>query len=146
MSFHDQKALVQPQVTVCTVAHKGSSWFSSELKPWRKKKQSSSVRGKRHTTRVLWCTIKFRHRLHDDEKVPYAHVTDLYWGCGPCAWQVAKYYERYFVHWFNDMVSWIFTPWKNSQLKQAKKAHYVSKPFDLLEITITIMLQLRKFW
>ena len=36
--------------------------------------------------------------------------------------KVAKYYERYFVHWFNDMVSWIFTPWKNSQLKQAKKS------------------------
>ena len=86
-----------------------------------KTKQSSSVRGKRHTTRVLWCT-KFRHRLHDDEKVPYAHVTDLYWGNGPRAWQVAKYYERYFVHWFNDMVSWIFTPWKYFQLKQAKKS------------------------
>ena len=36
--------------------------------------------------------------------------------------KVAKYYECYFVHWFNDMVSWIFTPWTNSQLKQAKKS------------------------
>ena len=60
-----------------TVAHKG--YFGSV-------QQSSSVRGKRHacTTRVLLCT-KFRHRLHDDEKVPYAHVTDLYWGNGPRA-------------------------------------------------------------
>ena len=27
-----------------------------------------------------------------------------------------------------------------------KRAHYVSKPFNLLEITITFLLQLRKFW
>ena len=43
-----------------TVAHKRSSWFSSKLtrkkkkkeKKKKKKKPSSSVRGKRHTTRV----------------------------------------------------------------------------------------------
>ena len=49
--------------------------------------------------------------------------------------KVAKYYERYFVHWFNDMVSWIFTPWKIPSWSRLKRAHYVSKPFDLLEIT-----------
>ena len=38
----------------------------------------------------------------------------------PRAWRIIT--KCYFVHWFNDMVSWIFTPWKNSQLKQAKKS------------------------
>ena len=46
MSFHDQKALVQSQVTVCTVAHKGSSWFSSELNPEEKKNSHQVCVGK----------------------------------------------------------------------------------------------------
>ena len=56
-----------------TVAHKGSSLLGSV-------QQSSSVRGKRHTTRVLYDVLNSVLRLHDDEKVLYAHVTDLYRG------------------------------------------------------------------
>ena len=92
-----------------TVAHKGSSLLGSV-------QQSSSVRGKRHTTRVLYDVLNSVIDFMMMKR--YAHVTDLYWGMA----HVAKYYERYFVHWFNDMVSWISTPWKNSQLKQAKKS------------------------
>ena len=94
-----------------TVAHKGSSLLGSV-------QQSSSVRGKRHTTRVLYDVLNSVIDFMMIIKVSYAHVTGLYWGMA----HVAKYYERYFVHWFNDMVSWISTPRKNSQLKQAKKS------------------------
>ena len=114
MSFHDQLALVQPQVTVrCTIAHKGSSWFSSTI--------IKCAWEKAYSTCILWCT-KFRHRLHGDEKVPYATSLTCIEVMAHVLSSGEKYYERYFVHWFNDMVSWIFTPWKKSQLKQAKKS------------------------
>ena len=100
-------------------------------------RQSSSVRGKKHTTRVLWCT-KFRHRLHDDEKVPYVHVlvnnainwrnitnTILYIGLMTCCHKS--------LH-LENIPSW----------SRLNRPHYVSKPFDLLEITKTF--QLRKCW
>ena len=64
-----------------TVAHKGFSWLSSTNDTLLSKvslvQQSSSVRGKRHTTRVLYDVL---NSVKDfmTEKVPYAHVTDLY--------------------------------------------------------------------
>ena len=115
-----------------TVAHRGSSLLGSV-------QQSSSVRGKRHTTRVLlWCT-KFRHRLHDDamhtsltciEVWPtWRNITNaiLYIGL------MTLCHESLHLE-------------KNPSWSRLKRAHYVSKPFDLLEITITFLLQLRKFW
>ena len=39
--------------------------------------QSSSVRGKSHTTRVLYDVLN-SVIVFNDEKVSYAHVTDLY--------------------------------------------------------------------
>ena len=68
--------------------------------------------------------------------------TPRHWAHKGSYW-VAKYYERYFVHWFNDLVSQIFTPWKYYQLTQAKKG---TAPLDLLEITITFLRQLIKLW
>ena len=35
---------------------------------------------------------------------------------------------------------------KITSWRRLKRAHYASKPFDLLEITITFVRQLRKFW
>ena len=35
---------------------------------------------------------------------------------------------------------------KTTSWSRLKRAHYASKPFDLLEIIITFLLQLRKFW
>ena len=76
-----------------TVAHKGSSLLGSV-------QQSSSVRGKRHTTGVLYDVLNSVIDFMMIIKVSCAHVTGLYWGMA----HVAIYYERYFVHWFNDMV------------------------------------------
>ena len=138
MSFHDQKALVQPQVTVRrTIAHKGSSGFSSTI--------IKCAWEKAYNTCILWCT-KFRHRLHDDEKVSCAHVTDLYWGNGPRAikWRNITNAILYIglMTWCRESLHLEKIP----SWSRLKRAHYVSKPFDLLEITITFLLQLRKFW
>ena len=109
----------------------------------KKKKQSSSVRGKRHTTRVLWCT-KFCHRPHDDEKVPYAHFTDLYWGGNAIKWWNIMNAILYIglITWCHESLHLEKIP----SWSRLKRAHYVSKPFDLLEIRITFLLQLSKFW
>ena len=111
---------------------------SRKRKP--EKRQSSSVRRKRHTARVPWCA-KFRHRLHGEEKVVYTHVR------GGNAYRLAKYYERYFVHW---SMTWchksLHLEKKITSWCRLKRAHYASKPFDLLEITITFLRQLRKWW
>ena len=125
------------QVTVRgTIAHKGSSWFSSTI--------IKCAWEKAYNTCILWCT-KFRHRLHDDEKVPYAHVTDLYWGNGPRAikWRNITNAILYIglMTWCHESLHLEKIPSWSS----LKRAHYVSKPFDLLEITITFLLQLRKF-
>ena len=104
-----------------------------------RKKQSSSVRGKRHTTRVLWCT-KFRHRLHDDEKVPYAHVR----GGNTIKWRNITNAILYI-----GLMTWCQKSLHLEKIpswRRLKRAHYVSKPFDLLEITVTFLRQLRKFW
>ena len=102
-------------------------------------RQSSSVRGKRHTTCVLWCT-KFRHRLHDDEKVPNAHVV----GCNAIKWRNITNAILYI-----GLMTWCHKSLHLEKIpswSRLKRAHYVSKPFDLLEITITFLLHLRKFW
>ena len=115
-----------------TVAHKGSSLLGSV-------QQSSSVRGKRHTTRVsIWCT-KFRHRLHDDDMhtsltcievwPTWRNITNAILYIGLMTWCHESLHLEKIPSW-----------------SRLKRAHYVSKPFYLLEINITLLLQLRKFW
>ena len=137
--------LSQPVITGSTpghrvrriVAHKGSSLLGSV-------QQSSSVRGKRHiyNTCSIWCT-KFRHRLHDDHKgvICTRH------------WPVLRYGPRGKIlrtlFCTLGLMTWCHESLHLEKIpswSRLKRAHYVSKPFDLLEITITFLLQLRKFW
>ena len=121
----------------CTIAHKGSSWFSWTI--------IKSAWEKAYNTCILWCT-KFRHRHHDDEKVPHAHVTDLYWGNGPRA---IKWRNITNAILYIGLMTWCHESLHLEKIpswSRLKRAHYVSKPFYLLEITITFLLQLRKFW
>ena len=65
--------------------------------------QSSSVRGKkRHTTRVLYDVL---NSVIDFMMMKRCHVHTSLTCIEVWPMHVAKYYERYFVHWFNDMVS-----------------------------------------
>ena len=93
----------------------------------------------RHTTCVLWCT-KFRHRFHDDEKVPYAHVH----GGNAIKWRNITNATLYI-----GLMTWCHKSLHLEKIpswRRLKITHYSSKPFDLLEITITFLRQLRKFW
>ena len=95
--------------------------------------------GKRHTTSVKWCT-KFRHRLHGNEKAPYAHVD------GDNAIQLRNITNAIL---YIGLMTWCHKSLHLEKLpswSRLKRAHYLSKPFDLLEIKITFVLQLRKFW
>ena len=120
-----------------TVAHKGSSLLGSV-------QQSSSVRGKRHTTRVLYdvlnSVIDFMmmiSRILDDmhtsltciEVWPtWRNITNAILYIGLMTWCHESLHLEKIPSW-----------------SRLKRAHYVSKPFDLLEITMTFLLQLRKF-
>ena len=135
--------LSQPVITGSTpghrvrrgVAHKGSSLLGSV-------QQSSSVRGKRHTTRVLYDVLNFvidfmmikRCHMHTSLNCQggmahVANITNAILYIGLMTWCHESLHLEKIPSW-----SWL------------KRAHYVSKPFDLLEIKITFLLQLRKFW
>ena len=118
-----------------TVAHKGSFLLGSV-------QQSSSVRGKRHTTRVLYdvlnSVIDFmmmkRCHMHTSltciEVWPtWRNITNAYFVIGLMTWCHESLHLEKIPSW-----------------SRLKRAHYVSKPFDLSEITITFLLQQRKFW
>ena len=115
-----------------TVAHKGSSLLGSV-------QQSSSVGGKRHTTRVLYDVLN--------------SVIDFMMMICTRHWPVLRYWPT----WRNitnailyiGLMTWCHESLHLEKIpswSRLKRAHYVSKPFDLLEITITFLLQLRKFW
>ena len=135
--------LSQPVITGSTpghrvrraVAHKGSSLLGSV-------QQSSSVRGKRHTTRVLYDVLNFvidfmmikRCHMHTSltciEVWPtWQNITNAILYIGLITWCHESLHLEKIPSW-----------------SRLKIAHYVSKPFDLLEIKITFLLQLRKFW
>ena len=118
-----------------TVAHKGSSLLGSI-------QQSSSVRGKRHTTRVLYdvlnSVIEFMMmkscHMHTSltciEVWPtWRNITNTILYIGLMTWCHESLHLEKIPSW-----------------SRLKRAHCVSKPFDLLEITITFLLQLRKCW
>ena len=118
-----------------TVALKGSSLLGSV-------QQSSSVRGKRHTTRVLYDVLNSVIDFMMIIKVSYAHVTGLYWGMAHVANITNAILYIGLMAWCHESLHLEKIP----SWSRLKIAHYVSKPFDLLEITITFLLQLRKFW
>ena len=123
-----------------TVAHKGSShsgffssWFSSTI--------IKCAWEKTYNTCSIWCRppTKFRHRLHDDDMhtsltcievwPTWRNITNAILYIGLMTWCHESLHLEKIPSW-----------------SRLKRAHYVSKPFDLLEITITFLLQLRKFW
>ena len=83
---------------------------------------SSSVRGKRHTTRVFYDVLNsvidfmMMKRCHMATSLSCIEVMAHVLSSG-------EILRTLFCTLVYDMVSWIFTPWKNSQLKQAKKEH-----------------------
>ena len=119
-------------------AHKGSSLLGSV-------QQSSSVREKRHTTRVLYdvlnSVIDFmmmkRCHMHTSltciEVWPTCYqwrdITNAILYIGLMTWCHESLHLEKIISW-----------------SKLKRAHYVSKPFDLLQITMTFLLHLRKFW
>ena len=107
-----------------------SSWFSSTI--------IKCAWEKAYNTCSIWCT-KFRHRLHDDDMhtslacievwPTWRNITNAILYIGLMTWCHESLHLEKIPSW-----------------SRLKRAHYVSKPFDLLEITITFLLQLRKFW
>ena len=117
-AFTTSKHWVNPK-SLCALLRTRVFPGSVQNKPGR---QSSCVRGKRHTTRVLWCT-KFRHRLHDDEKVPYAHVR----GGNAIKWRNITSAILYI-----GLMTWCHKSLHLEKIpswRKLKRAHYVSKPF-----------------
>ena len=118
-----------------TVAHKGSSLLGSV-------QRSSRVRGKRHTTRVLYDVLNsvidfmMMERCHIHTSLTcievwptWRNITNAILYIGLMTWCHESLHLEKIPSW-----------------SRLKRAHYISKPFDLLEITITFLLQLRKFW
>ena len=82
---------------------------------------------KAYNTCVPWCT-KFRHRLHDDEKVSFVHVTNLYWGNGPRA---IKWWNITNAILYIGLMTWCHESLHLEKIpswSRLKRAHYVSTP------------------
>ena len=116
-----------------TVAHKGSSLLGSV-------QQSSSVRGKRHTTRVLYDVLNsdfmMMKRCHMHTSLTCIEVWPTWRNITNAILYIGFMTRCHESLHLEKIPSW----------SRLKRAHYVSKLFDLLEITITFLLQLRKFW
>ena len=104
--------------TLCHWAHYcAQGFFLGHFKKKKKNRKKAIINcaWEKHTTRVAWCA-KFRHRLHDDEKVPYAHV---------CGGNVIKWWNITNAILYIGLMTWCNKSLhleKNSQLTQAKES------------------------